>query len=252
MRRAVGSTLRKAALGGWAVLALTALPAATGTALAADGHGHGRGHGATDGPARPHQHPGAGQEGSRGDEPDGGGDRGSDGAWTPVAAPVAEPVPAPQPEPVPAAEPRIDIGTALGPISGTGAPAATTRAPEAGVSHLGARRVPVLSLDAPSAFAPRSLAGRLRDAPQGTLVQVAIRRGSAARGCGWWNARTGRFGAPRRGGCADVRWITAVARPAAGGLRWRAALRGTLPAGTHRYIVRVLGADGRPVLFVRI
>ncbi len=251
MRRAVESTLRKAALGGWAVLALTALPAATGTALAADGRGHGHGHGATDGPARPHQPPAAGQLGSRGDEPGGGGDRGDDGARTPVAAPVAEPAPAPQAEPAPAAQPGIDIGTALGPISGTGAPAAT-RAPGAGVSHIGARRVPVLSLDAPSAFGPRSLAGRLRDAPPGTVVQVAIQRRTAARGCGWWNARTGRFGATRRGGCGAVRWITAVTRPATGGLRWRAVLGGTLPAGTHRYIVRVLDADGRPVLFARV
>ncbi len=145
----------------------------------------------------------------------------------------------------------MDIGTALGPISGTGA-AAATRAPEAGVSHIDARRVPVLSLDAPSPFGPRSLAGRLRDAPQGTVVQVAIRRGSDTRGCGWWNARTGRFGATRRGGCATARWITAVTRPAADGLRWRAMLGGTLPTGTHRYSVRVRGADGRPVLFVRV
>ena len=112
--------------------------------------------------------------------------------------------------------------------------------------------MPVLSFDAPSAFGPTSLAGRLRDAPAGVVVQVAIRRGTSARGCGWWNPRSGRFGAARRGGCATARWFTADVKPAARGLRWRAALGGTLPAGTHRYVVRILGADGRPALFVRI
>lgn len=235
-------TLRKAALGGWAVIVLAAGTAAPSAAWATDGHGHGHAHGAMDGPGVPLERDEAPQAGSRGDEPAGDDDRRGDGTGVSVAAPVVEP----------AAEPQQDIGDALGPISGTG-PVAPTRAPEAGSSALtGARRVPVLSVDAPTPFGPTSLAGRLRDAPDGVVVQVAIRRGSPARGCSWWNARSGRFGAARRTGCATARWITASARRTAGGLRWRAVLGGPLPAGTHRYAVRVLDAGGLPILFVRI
>ena len=251
MRRTARATLRTVALGGWAALALAAVPMLPGTALAS-GNG-GQGLGATEGPARPHQVPADGQTGSRGDEPEDR-DRGDDGAWTPavtpVTAPQEEPAPTAAPETGPAPEPRSDIGTALGPVAGTGA-AARTSAPEAGVSAT-VRRVPVLSIDGPAPFGPTSLAGRLRDAPRGAVVQVAIRRGSTGRGCGWWSARTGRFSATRRGGCAAARWITATTKTGADGLRWRAALGGTLPAGTHRYVVRVLGADGAPLLFVRI
>jgi hypothetical protein len=34
-----------------------------------------------------------------------------------------------------------------------------------------------------------------------------------------------------------------------GALRWVARLRGTLPAGSYAFVVRVLDADGRPVDF---
>lgn len=238
------------ALGGWAVLTLAAMPA-TGTALAADAHGHayGHGYGATDGPGRPHGHQGDTQEGSRGDEPVRGGDRQADGASVPVAAPVAAPAAPPTAGPQ---EPGQEIGSALGPISGT-EPPAPTRAPEQGSSGTtGIRILPLLSFDAPAAFAPRSLAGRLRDAQGPVVVQVAIRRGTPSRGCSWWNARTARFGAARRGACATERWITASARPAADGLRWRAALGGTLPDGSYRYAVRILDAAGHPLSFMRV
>lgn len=239
------------ALGGWAVLTLAAMPA-TGTALAAGthGHGHGHGYGATDGPGRLHGHQ---DEGSRGDEPGGGGDRRGDDASAPVPATVAAPAPAPAPTPSDGVQqPRQDIGTALGPISGT-EPPAPTRAPEAGSSGTtGARILPLLSFDQPSPFAPRSVAGRLRDAPAAVVVQVAIRRGTASRGCGWWNPRSGRFSAPRRAACGAERWITASLRPGTGARRWRAALGGTLPDGSYRYVVRVLDAGGRPLAFLRV
>lgn len=226
------------ALGGSAVLALAAMPA-SGTALAAGAHGHGHGHGhaATDGPGRSHGHQDAVQEGSRGDEP--------------APAPVSVPVP-PAPPADGAPEPRQDIGSALGPISGTGSPAPTS-APERSSSGMtGARVLPLVSFDAPSPFAPRSFAGRLRDAPAGAVVQIAIRRGTVTRGCGWWNPRSARFGPTRRAACDAERWITASLRPATGGRRWRAALGGALPAGSYRYVVRVLDPSGRPLAFLRI
>lgn len=245
MRRVARRALRTAALGGWAALVLAAVTAAPGSAWAADAHGHGHAYGATDGPGGPHMRSDAVDTGSRGDEPGGDGDRRGDGTGVSVAAPVVEPPAAPQ-------EPAGDVGTALGPVSGSG-PAAITRAPESRTSTgTGIRRVPVLSFDAPSGFGPTSLAGRLHDAPGAVVVQVAIRRGSAARGCGWWSARSGRFGGTRRGTCTTARWITARVRPAAGGLRWRAALGRPLPAGTHRYVVRVLDGAGHPIAFVRI
>lgn len=236
MRRAAGSTLRTAALGGWAVLALAAMPPAMGTAQAAGGHGHG--HGATDGPGRPGAHPVHGQAGTWGETP-AGGDRREDGDGPAVSAPAADPP-----------SPSLDIGTALGPIRGETAPAAAL-ATGAGVTGP-AGRVPLLSFDAPSPFAPRSIAGRVHHFDGPLTVQVAVRRGSPARGCGWWNARAARFSGARRGGCAARRWITASVRRTAAGWRWRASLGGALPDGSFRFFVRVLDAGGRPVAVRRV
>ncbi len=223
MRRAAGSTLRKAALGGWAVLALTALPAATGTALAADGHGHGRGHGATDGPRVRTSTPGRrSKQGSRGDEPDGGGDRGSDGALDArrrsgrragarhhSLSTVVRPS---------RSQPQIDIGTALGPICGAGARAATTRRARGGRSTSGC--APRAAAELRCAVRLRAAVARrpaARRAGTGTLVQVAIRRGSAARGCGWWNPRTATLRSGRAAAVARVRGGSGPRSPVGGG-----------------------------------
>jgi hypothetical protein len=173
----------------------------------------------------------------------------------PDPVPAADPPPATPPaadQQAPAATepaaPRSDIGAALGPISGVqGAASATSAA----ATRTGNDDAPLLSFDAPSAFAPRSLAGRLSGAPGVLTVQVAIRRGGPQHGCGWWAARSARFTAARRSGCATPRWMPASLRRVAGGWRWRAALGATLAPGSYRFLVRVLDAAGRPVSFRR-
>ena len=254
-------------MGGWAALAMLVLPAVPGTAWASDG---GR-HGTTDGPGRPHLQSGAGaREGLRGDDSERDGDRREDDGErhehrpqpgpgdSPVLVPVADPpaalpvVPGLQAPAADAEPPRLEIGTALGPISSSSGEQPARASSGAAEALSGNRRLPLLSFDAPSPFAPRSLAGALRDAPATATLQVAIRRGAPGRGCGWWVTRGARFTAPRRDGCRTARWITARLTPSAGGWRWRASLGGTLPAGNYRYSVRVLDGRGRPVAFQRI
>lgn len=241
MRRAAGCTLRTAALGGWAVLALAVLPAAPGSALAAGGQGHG----ATDGPARPHGHvhvPHADGGGPRGE---GHHVRGEDEQREGTESPAPSPAP-------PTTAPRIEIADALGPITGVRVPGEATDA-AAGVGRASnvEPRTPLLSFDAPSPFAPRSLAGDLRDAPGAAAVHVSIRRGDPRHGCGWWTARRARFSSARRESCPRPRWIAATLRRIDDGrrLRWRVALGGSLPNGSYRFVVRVLDARGLPLAF---
>jgi hypothetical protein len=112
------------------------------------------------------------------------------------------------------------------------------------------RRLPALRFDPPNPFGPRTLSGLLREAPAGGRVEIAVRRGSARRaGCSWWVARNARFTRASKPGCGAPRWIPAQMRRTRGALRWVARLRGTLPAGSYAFVVRVLDADGRPVDF---
>ncbi len=252
MRRAVGGALRKVALGGWAVVALLALPV-TPTALAHVHHtGGSQAHA---GGPRGEGHPARLTHGqSDGREADGvRGDPAAQDGQTPPPAPAPStdpPEPAP-PAPEPAAAPQIEIGTALGPVGGvTGAASATGEA--AAQRDSGARRVARLSFDAPSPFAPRSLAGGLHAAPGAKLVQVAIRRGGQRHGCAWWTPHTARFTAARRSRCSAPHWMTAALRRTAAGWRWRATLGGALAAGNYRFLVRVLDADGHPLAFRQV
>lgn len=243
--------LRKAVTGGWAAFLVLALMA--GPAHAADGTGHGT----TDGPAGPELHahgPHAVAGGPRGEGHPARVHGDDDGAGAPVTPPAADPVapeatdpaaPADQPAEHPET-PRSDIGTALGPV---GLVTAAGGAADA-VALRGARMRPLLSFDAPSPFAPRALAGGLRGAPGARTVQVAIRRGGPRHGCGWWTARSARFTAARRSGCAAPRWLPASLRrssSSSSGWRWRATLGGSLTPGSFRVLVRVLDSAGRPI-----
>ena len=173
----------------------------------------------------------------------------------PAARPAAGPAPAAQPAggAEPAADaPRIEIGTALGPVAGGSGGVSARAAVSAGRAAAAASRRPLLSVDAPSPFAPRRIAGELRDAPGAVAVQVAIRRGTPARGCSWWSARAARFTATRRSDCQATRWITGRVLAGPHGGRWRVDLGGPLPGGSYRYLVRVVDAAGRPVAFDRV
>jgi hypothetical protein len=144
--------------------------------------------------------------------------------------------------------PRGGIGEALL-ESGSSAPASGTTA---GIAQavVAERRLPALRFDPPNPFGPRTLSGLLREAPAGGRVEIAVRRGSARRaGCSWWVARNARFTRASKPGCGAPRWIPAQMRRTRGGLRWVARLRGTLPAGSYAFVVRVLDAGGRPVDF---
>lgn len=116
-----------------------------------------------------------------------------------------------------------------------------------------ASALPALSLDAPDPFTLKSLSGWLRRAGSSTapLVQLALRRGGAASGCAWWNARNGRFTASSRSACHHPRFISASMRRTSGGWRWRVALGRSLPAGSYAFVAQVLGDDGTPLSFVR-
>ncbi len=250
MRRAAGGALRKVAFGGWVVVALLAVPV-TPTALAADGTGDG----ATDGLSRSYEHHAHGPHAYAGD-PRGEGHpaRGDWGHWTggghrgdaqptaPVVTPASDPAAAapttpanypPAATPVPEKDPvapRIEIGTALGPVSGVQGPASATSAASAAQSGR-TTAIPLLSFDAPSAFAPRSLAGRLRGAADARTVQVAIRRGGRRPRLRLVDGSRRTLHAARRAGCAAPRWMPTTLRRVAGGWRWRASLGATLAPG---------------------
>jgi hypothetical protein len=115
-----------------------------------------------------------------------------------------------------------------------------------------ASAAPLVSLDAPSPFAPRSLAGNLRGAPRGVVLQVAVRRVTEGRGCGWWSPRAARFTLARRSACRSARWITARTAQTAGGLRWRASFGRALPPGSFSFSIRLLSPGGRPLAFRRV
>lgn len=243
-----------------------------------------------DGAGRSHSHGHGdyGHMGSRGDEPrcghrrENGHERGWRGrgacadaapALAPVAGPVAAGAPVPPAEPFEEATPErtkaaeestggdraasdSGTGTATGTPAGADAPRAAASLATGGgdtrSSSAAGAATPVVSFDAPSPFAPRSLAGRLRGAPRGVSLQVAVRRVAGGRGCGWWVPRAARFTLARRSACRSARWITARTTPTAGGLRWRVSFGRALPPGSYRFSVRLLGPDGRPLAFRRI
>lgn len=107
--------------------------------------------------------------------------------------------------------------------------------------------LPVITSDVPAPFATRSLTGWLRNAGRGMRVQVALRRGSAARGCAWWVPRNAHFSRASRKACGRPRWMTASVRRRTSGLRWKVRLGGRLPKGRYAFAVRVLDARGLPV-----
>ncbi len=142
-------------------------------------------------------------------------------------------------------EPAQEIADAVGPRT-------PSDAAGVGDSARAARAVPALTFDPPNPFGPRMVGGVLRDAPAGGRVEVAVRRGTPGRRCGWWLTRVKRFTKGRPAACAKPRWIAATMLPArAGTLRWRAALGRRLPAGSYAFVVRVLDAQGTPVRFLR-
>lgn len=244
-----------------------------------------------EGPGRSHSqgHGDDGRRGSRGDEPRCGHRRedGHERGWrgrgacadaAPALAPVAGPggaAPAPPAQPFEEATPERAKPANESPSGGgdsqpagakpeaTTATAAEAEAPRlaaasatgGGTLRTGGSAVsvaPLVSLDAPSPFAPRSLAGNLRGASRGVVVQVAVRRVTEGRGCGWWSPRAARFTLARRAACRSARWITARTTRIAGGLRWRASFGRALPPGSFSFSIRLLGPDGRPLAFRRV
>jgi hypothetical protein len=74
-------------------------------------------------------------------------------------------------------------------------------------------------------------------------VQVAVRGRHRGGGCAWW-LRPKRRLSPGRKGCDRPRWMRASLRRREGPELWSARLRGKLPPGTFRVLVRAVDRKG--------
>ena len=107
--------------------------------------------------------------------------------------------------------------------------------------------LPVISIDAARRPVPHSVAGWLRGAARGTRVEVALRRGGAVSGCGWWVKAALRFAPATRAACGKPRWQRAAMRGAVSSRRWHVSFGRPLPCGDYSLVIRVLDGQDRPL-----
>ena len=138
---------------------------------------------------------------------------GVNGAGTVTRITYAPPGPAPPASPPPPAP----------------APPADTRGPRLRLGSIRPRRGLV--------------SGTARDQSGVRRVEVAVRRRLRGRGCSWWLRSQGRM-ARKRLRCDRPRWMRAKLRRVESGVRWSVRLRGRLPAGTYRVLVKATDRRG--------
>ena len=87
------------------------------------------------------------------------------------------------------------------------------------------------------------ISGTATDSSGVRKVQVAVRRRLPRGGCSWWLRGQRQMSSGRRR-CDRPRWMTASLERVKGGVRWSVRLRGQLPPGTFRVLVRATDRKG--------